>query len=199
MIAIVIHCEGVPNYATHYRLLAAAVERAWRETTDKPMRYFGSYTNVLNGVSFYLASRPSTLDITDPRATPWSDAASVARAGIALACPESEAGCMQKLNERAAGLPRHAATLSRLNQARQAALATRSRGVRAWWLPAAGLAASCALLFAVVAWYPSAHNPVATVHPATTDAEIAGDDGIEFYQDLEFYAWLDAQDEESGG
>jgi 4-amino-4-deoxy-L-arabinose transferase-like glycosyltransferase len=113
VIAIVIHREGVPNYATHYRLLAAAVDRAWHETTDKPMRYFGSYTNVLNGVSFYLASRPSTLDITDPRATPWSDAASVARAGIALACPEPEIGCMQKLNERAAGLPRHAATLSR--------------------------------------------------------------------------------------
>jgi 4-amino-4-deoxy-L-arabinose transferase-like glycosyltransferase len=113
VIAIVIHREGVPNYATHYRLLAAAVDRAWRETTDKPMRYFGSYTNVLNGASFYLNDHPSTLDIMDPRATPWSDAASVARAGIALACPEPETGCMQKLNERAAGLPRHAATLSR--------------------------------------------------------------------------------------
>jgi 4-amino-4-deoxy-L-arabinose transferase-like glycosyltransferase len=113
VIAIVIHREGVPNYATHYRLLAAAVDRAWRETTDRPMRYFGSYTNVLNGASFYLAGRPSTLDITAPRATPWSDAASVARAGIALACPEAEAGCMQKLNERGAGLPRHAVTLSR--------------------------------------------------------------------------------------
>jgi 4-amino-4-deoxy-L-arabinose transferase-like glycosyltransferase len=113
VIAIVIHREGVPNYATHYRLLATAVDRAWRETTDQPMRYFGSYTNVLNGVSFYLADHPSTLDITDPRATPWSDEASVGRAGIALACPEPEVGCMQKLNERAAGLPRHAATLSR--------------------------------------------------------------------------------------
>jgi len=113
IIAIVIHRQGVPNYGTHYRLLAAAVDRAWRETTDKPMRYFGSYTNTLNGVSFYLKDHPSALDITDPRATPWSDEASVARAGIALACPEPEAGCMQKLNERAGNLPRHAATLSR--------------------------------------------------------------------------------------
>jgi len=90
-----------------------------------------------------------------------------------------------------------AATLSRLNQARQSALATRSRGLRSWWLPAAGVAASCALVLAVVAWYPSAHlaGPAATV----PDAEIAADDGIEFYQDLEFYAWLDAEDEESGG
>src|SRR5260370_26174533 len=51
VIAIVIHREGVPNYATHYRLLAAAVDRAWRETTHKPMRYFRTYTHVLNGVA----------------------------------------------------------------------------------------------------------------------------------------------------
>jgi hypothetical protein len=90
-----------------------------------------------------------------------------------------------------------AATLSRLNQSRQAALATRSRGLRAWWLPAGGVAASCALVLAVVAWYPSAHlaGPAATV----PDAEIAADDGIEFYQDLEFYAWLDAEEQESDG
>jgi hypothetical protein len=113
VIAIVIHREGVPNYATHYRLLAAAVDRAWRETTDRPLRYFGSYTNILNGVSFYLPSHPSTLDIMDARATPWSDEASVKRAGVALACPEPEAACMEKLNARAGGLPRHAVTLSR--------------------------------------------------------------------------------------
>jgi len=93
-----------------------------------------------------------------------------------------------------------AATLSRLNQARHAALAARSRR-RAWWLPAAGLAASCALVLAVVAWYPSAHltAPATPAHSALSDAEIAADEGIEFYQDLEFYAWLDAQEQESGG
>ena len=91
-----------------------------------------------------------------------------------------------------------AATLSRLTQARHAALAARSRGRRTWWLPAAGLAASCALVLAVVAWYPSAHRagPVAA---SVSEADVAADEGIEFYQDLEFYAWLDAQDQESGG
>jgi hypothetical protein len=71
----------------------------------------------------------------------------------------------------------------------------------AWWLPAAGLAASCALILAVVAWYPSAHvaGPAAPAHPAASETEIGADDGIEFYQDLEFYAWLDAEDQESGG
>lgn len=95
-----------------------------------------------------------------------------------------------------------AATLSRLNQARQAALAQpQVRKLRAWWLPAAGLAASCALILAVVAWYPSARlaPSVAPVHPVASETEIGADDGIEFYQDLEFYAWLDAQEQESGG
>jgi len=112
-IAIWIHREGVPNYATHYRLLAAAVDKAWRDETNRPLRYLGSYTNIVNGVSFYLPGRVSTLDIVGPSSTPWSDEASVARAGIALVCPEAEAICMHFLNMRAGNATRHAVTLSR--------------------------------------------------------------------------------------
>ena len=112
-IAVWIHREGVPNYATHYRLLAAAIDKTWHETTNAPLRYLGSYTNIVNGVSFYLPDKPSTLDIVGPESTPWVDAASVARAGIALVCPEQEAVCMHFLNLRAGDLPRHAVTLSR--------------------------------------------------------------------------------------
>lgn len=96
-----------------------------------------------------------------------------------------------------------AATLSRLNRARQAALGQRQRKSRTWWLPAAGFAASCALVLAVVVWYPqqrAAVAPAATHVAAAADAEVAAaDDGIEFYQDLEFYAWLDAQEQDSDG
>jgi len=112
-IAIWIHREGVPNYATHYRLLAAAVDKIWQETNNRPLRYLGSYTNIVNGVSFYSTDRPHTLDIADPPATPWSDEASVRREGIALVCPEPELVCMHYLNARAGDAPRHAVTLSR--------------------------------------------------------------------------------------
>ncbi len=112
-IAIWIHREGVPNYATHYRLLAQAVEKAWRAETNRPLRYLGSYTNIVNGVSFYLPGSVSTLDIVGPSSTPWSDEASVARAGIALVCPEAEAICMHFLNARAGNATRTAVTLSR--------------------------------------------------------------------------------------
>jgi hypothetical protein len=77
------------------------------------MRFVGSYTNIVNGIAFYLRDRPSTLEINEPRVTPWADEARVARAGIALVCPEPETACMDKLNARGKGLPRHAATLSR--------------------------------------------------------------------------------------
>jgi hypothetical protein len=112
-IAVWIHRDGVPNYATHYRLLAQAIDRIWHANVNAPLRHIGSYTNIINGVSFYSADKPSTLDIVDPPSTPWSDAASVTRFGVALVCPEPEAICMHFLNQRAGDLPRHPVTLSR--------------------------------------------------------------------------------------
>jgi hypothetical protein len=102
LVAYRIHQEGVPNYATHYSGLARAVERAWAETSDRPLRFLGSYNNLLYGVLFYLPRRVSPLEIVEPRVTPWVDDAEVARGGIALVCPVEETGCMKVLEERAA-------------------------------------------------------------------------------------------------
>ena len=112
-IAIVIHREGVPNYATHYRLLARAVDRIWRETTDQPLRFVGSFTNVVNGMSFYLPSRPATLEINEPAVTPWADPERRARrapAGLPGALT-----CMENLVR--AGMTRHAVLPRRLRVA----------------------------------------------------------------------------------
>ncbi len=113
VIAIWIHRDGVPNFATHYRLLAREVEKDWRAVTAKPLRVFGSTTNLANGASFYLADRPATFDIADPRVTPWAGAARVARDGVALACAETDVFCMHFLNLRAPGAARRTVTLSR--------------------------------------------------------------------------------------
>ncbi len=104
-IAIVIHRRGVPNYATHYRLIAQAVEKTWRETTDRPLRLIGSYDNLLYGTLIYFTGRPSTLEIMNPAVTPWTNDARVAREGIALFCPVEVVGCVQAMNERAARGP----------------------------------------------------------------------------------------------
>jgi hypothetical protein len=93
------------------------------------------------------------------------------------------------------------ASLSRLNRARQAALAQRRQRRRvSWWLPVAGVACSAALLLAVTVWAPHRAPGAAPAQHAT--ASLSGDaedESIEFYQNLEFYAWLDAQEQETGG
>lgn len=98
VIAIVIHRLGVPNDATHYRLVAGAIDKAWREVTDRPLRLVGSNTNLVNGVVFYLPSRPSTYELMDPTHSPWVDDARIRREGIALACRTDDVFCLLGVN-----------------------------------------------------------------------------------------------------
>ena len=111
------------------------------------------------------------------------------------------------LDESAEGLD--VATLSRLNRARQAALAqARPRAMQRWFLPA-GMASACMLLLAVFAWhsYGPTGAPSLSEVPFTASASssagdidlVSSDDSLELYQDLEFYAWLDAEDQGSDG
>ncbi len=89
-----------------------------------------------------------------------------------------------------------AATLSRLNRSRHAALAELRRPARQWsrWMPATGVAA--AVLVAVVVLQTP--NGVDEVPTAVTDMEILlGEDSIEMLEDLEFYSWIDAVDLDS--
>jgi Protein of unknown function (DUF3619) len=118
----------------------------------------------------------------------------------------------QALDESAVGLD--AATLSRLNRARQKALETRSRRFRPWFVPA-GVASACAVMLAVaVVWHqrmpiPAAAGTAFTIGTPGAQGNsgfsgndldlVSGDDDIELYQDLDFYAWLDAQNPDSNG
>jgi len=96
-----------------------------------------------------------------------------------------------------------ARTRSRLNQARQAALAAAGTRRRSWWasftlMPAGAVAA--ALLVAVVLWHrePAPTTPVALdgQHPAVEDMELLTDnDSIELMEEWDgsFYEWAAAQ------
>ena len=105
-----------------------------------------------------------------------------------------------------------AATLSRLNRASQAALAQRTpRRHAAWMFLPAGLAGACALLLAVGLWQgrraPTAMPAQAAVAASANGGVVnAGDldmiasgDDLEMMQDLDFYAWLDEQDQDNNG
>lgn len=89
-----------------------------------------------------------------------------------------------------------AATRSRLNRSRQAALAeVRTSGNR-WvaWAPAAGVAA--AAVVAVVIW--TGNPPADPFAPPTANADIEillTEDSFEMLEDLEFYSWMDLEEE----
>lgn len=87
-----------------------------------------------------------------------------------------------------------AATLSKLNRGRQAALAeaAKPRAGQLWlrWAPATGMAAAAVL--AVVMLRGPAPDELAPV-PVVSDFEIlVSEDSFEMFEDLEFYAVLDS-------
>ena len=87
-------------------------------------------------------------------------------------------------------------TRSRLNRGRQAALAEIASGGRAWidWAPAAGVAA--AAVVAVVMWTGNPPADELTPSGATADIEILlTEDSFEMLEDLEFYSWIELDEE----
>jgi hypothetical protein len=115
VIAFVIHLQGVPNYASHYRLIAQAVEQAWQARTNQPLRIVGGNRPVVDGSNFYFTGRPATFVVTEPARTPWVDQARIERDGIAIVCPEVETSCLQEQDAYAA---RHGAKIDEVTLAR---------------------------------------------------------------------------------
>lgn len=93
-----------------------------------------------------------------------------------------------------------AATLSRLNRARQQALAAASpaRSTMRW--PRRLAVAASLLLGAVILWPAAMRGPASTGASTLSpeDAELLADGELEMTDDLEFYAWLDADGEHNG-
>jgi hypothetical protein len=88
-----------------------------------------------------------------------------------------------------------AATLSRLNRSRQAALAeaaARGPAVR-WstWAPVTGLAAAAAVAAVLIVQPAGVDLPDAGDSTATDFEILLGDDSLEMIEELEFYSWID--------
>jgi hypothetical protein len=99
-----------------------------------------------------------------------------------------------------------ARTRSRLTQARHAALEAvkpAQKGVWKWLVPVSGATAT-AVIGAVLLFNPGRYVEQGSAVAAADELEIVtGEDSLEFYRDVEFYAWLDtvlddAPAEESG-
>jgi hypothetical protein len=95
-----------------------------------------------------------------------------------------------------------AATLSRLNQARQRALDLRqSRRATGWGRPALGLALASALMLLLVPDRntPPADNSVPATSLSPLEIALLGDaEDLELVENLEFYAWLEMEEDWDG-
>ena len=94
-----------------------------------------------------------------------------------------------------------AATLSKLNQGRQAALAEMASASPSWrwsrWMPATGMA-TAALVAVVVLRGPAPVDPLDSTNATVTDFEILiSDDALDMIEELEFYSWIDVAEFES--
>src|SRR5262245_24117696 len=119
---------------------------------------------------------------------------------------DSEQHALAKLEERASSLLQDSAerldgrTRSRLTQARNAALDAANQNQTVRWLPL-GVAAAAAALTVTLLLNSGRQTVDPEVNPI--DAQIAlspveeieivtAEDSLEFYRDVEFYAWLDS-------
>jgi len=94
-----------------------------------------------------------------------------------------------------------AATRSRLFQIRVDALERAGRKSRFFlrWIgiPAAGLAAAAALVLLLSISFKETHFPI--MDQNIEDVEILSSaEGLEFFEDLDFYTWLSVQNESTG-
>jgi 4-amino-4-deoxy-L-arabinose transferase-like glycosyltransferase len=104
LVALLVHLNGIPNNGSDFRLAAQAIERLWRAHTDRPLRILGGTTPV-DGIVFYFKDMPSTLNIDNPKLTPWVDADRIRRDGAALICAETDEMCMVAMASFAGHFP----------------------------------------------------------------------------------------------
>lgn len=122
--------------------------------------------------------------------------------------PPNEAAAHAAWVERSVALLDHsiedfdAATVSRLNRVRQRALNQHAMRRRGWYLGGGLFAAGAALALALM--LSPVHRGTAPAPPRDEGAAIAdtdplgSDDNLDLYENLDFYAWLDAQQDGNG-
>ncbi len=94
-VGMVIHRSAGSDFEAHSSLLAEPVEQLWRETSDRPLKAFGSVDVLTDGVPFYLHEHPRVVRILERPATP-RDQELIAGAGAVLVCPANAGSCLDR-------------------------------------------------------------------------------------------------------
>jgi hypothetical protein len=106
LVAFATALKGTSNDdQTHYRLIARAVEQAWHEDTQQPLRIIGGDRGITDGIVFYFSNLPSTFDIINPAQTPWVDEARIEREGMSMVCSEEYNHCVNVMKSYADRFP----------------------------------------------------------------------------------------------
>lgn len=89
------------------------------------------------------------------------------------------------------------ATLRDLRNARRKAVTASEKRPAAWLLPVSGLAtAATVAVFSVSLWMPSPQPGMDAQLSPLEDLALLGDsESLEFYEDLDFYLWLDDENQ----
>ena len=94
-----------------------------------------------------------------------------------------------------------AATLSKLNQGRQVALAELAdeSPAKQWvrWMPATGVATAALVAIVVLRGPAEVVVPIAADQSITDFEILLGEDALEMIEELEFYSWIDIAELES--
>jgi hypothetical protein len=105
LVAFAILKIGVENNAAYSWLAAAAAERLWRETSDRPLRLVAGPFTLASSAAFYIADAPSTYADFSRYLSPWVDDARLARDGAVIICPQDDGVCRKNMDDLTARGP----------------------------------------------------------------------------------------------
>jgi hypothetical protein len=91
---------GVENHAAYGRLVAAEMDRQWKQVTQAPLKLVGGPFGLISTAAVYGADQPSTFADFSPYLSPWATPERIARQGMVIACPSDDAGCLAQVEQR---------------------------------------------------------------------------------------------------
>ena len=96
---------GVENDASYVPAAAVAIDREWQTATDRPLEILAGPFGLASSIAFTLKDRPSTFADFSPYLSPWVDAQTLLRKGLAVICPSRDTACVQNMDALAKNRP----------------------------------------------------------------------------------------------
>jgi hypothetical protein len=85
-----------------FRLLAEAIDGAWRQTTNRPLRIVAGDRILAFGTAYHLPDKPSAFQFFSFTWSPYLDEARIRREGLAAVCAVEDQNCLAQAEARAA-------------------------------------------------------------------------------------------------